>query len=61
MEKSQDSDSVITKILLLGDNKLDFETNNILLMPGAFITFSQCSCVGCLITSDLQKKIKTQC
>ena len=27
MEPSQDSNSIITKILLFGDNKLDFETN----------------------------------
>ena len=29
---SRQSDSTITKILLFGDNKLDFETNKILLM-----------------------------
>ena len=29
---SRQSDSIITKILLFGDNKLDFETNKILLM-----------------------------
>ena len=29
---SKQSDSIITKILLFGDNKLDFETNKILFM-----------------------------
>ena len=29
---SRQNDSAITKILLFGDNKLDFETNKILLM-----------------------------
>ena len=29
---SRQSDSIFTKILLLGDNKLDFEKNKILLM-----------------------------
>ena len=31
-ESPQNSDSTVTKILLFGDNKLDFETNKILLM-----------------------------
>ena len=30
---SRQSDSTITKILLFGDNKLDFETYKVLLMP----------------------------